>query len=139
MTTLKRKRTKKPSTKDTATEAVDVAAEATNPQEAGQPTTISLNDLKIGYVVGITQEGQFLFEMLGENKGLVELLGIHQHAAHQVNRIYGEQQMSGDRLIHEVGRAVASIVQKLDDGSKIKEEDVVVEPPTTTENPVAAE
>ena len=84
----KRKRTKKSSTKETvaetveaAAEAVEVAVEATAEEGAGGATSVALEDLKIGYVVGLTAEDRFVFELFGQNKGLVELLGIHQHAS----------------------------------------------------------
>ena len=121
MSTTKRKRTtKKSSTKketvadtvEAAAEAVEVAAEAA--ETVTPPDQVELEDLKIGYVVGLTQEDRFIFQLFGKTKGLVEMLGIHQHATRRVNNIYDEQQMSGDRLMHEVGRAVAQIAQKLD-------------------------
>ena len=128
----KRKRTKKPSTKDTvaetveaAAEAVEVAVEATAGEEGSPPSSVALEDLKIGYVVGLTQEDRFVFELFGVSKGLVELLGIHQHASRKVERVYDDQQMSGDRLLHEVGRAVAAIAQRLD-GALGTTEDIVV-------------
>ena len=144
-TTKKSKRTKKSSTKkdtvtetvEAAAEAVEVAAEATT-TEGGAPTSVALEDLKIGYVVGLTAEDRFVFELFGQNKGLVELLGIHQHASRKVNRVYDDQQMSGDRLLHEVGRAVAAIAQRLD-GLAGTTEDVVVSEETQTEETVAAE
>jgi len=136
-TTKKSKRTKKSSTTETvaetveaAAEAVGVAAEATTVTEEGGATSVSLEDLKIGYVVGLTQEDRFVFELFGVSKGLVELLGIHQHASRKVERVYDDQQMSGDRLLHEVGRAVAAIAQRLDgltgttDGLVVPEETV---------------
>ena len=131
-TTKKTKRTKKSSTKtetvadtvEAAAEAVEVAAEAAN-TEGAAPTSVSLEDLKIGYVVGLTQEDRFVFELFGQNKGLVELLGIHQHASRKVNRVYDDQQMSGDRLLHEVGRAVAAIAQRLDGLAGTTEEESV--------------
>ena len=144
-TTKKTKRTKKSPTKketvaetvEAAAEAVEVAAEATG-AEGGAPTSVSLEDLKIGYVVGLTAEDRFVFELFGQNKGLVELLGIHQHASRKVNRVYDDQQMSGDRLLHEVGRAVAAIAQRLD-GLAGTTEDVLVSEETQTEESVAAE
>ena len=125
MSTKQRKRAKKSSTEttDTVTETVQAAAESastsglavdTAETEDGQ-SSINLQDLKIGYIVGLTAEDQFVFELFGTNKGLVELLGIHQHASKRVNSVYDDAQMSGDRLMHEVGRAVAAIAQKIDD------------------------
>lgn len=87
------------------------------PELEGEPAPqdgIALNDLKIGYVVGLSQEGNFVFDLFGTDKGLVELLGIHEHASFRVRRIYEDAQVSGDRLTHEVGKAVALVNQKLD-------------------------
>jgi len=82
----------------------------------GQPEQqqLSLNDLKMGYIVGLTPDGNFVFELLGQEKGLVELLGIHEHATKRVDRIYEDSQLSGDRLTHEVGKAIAIVNQKID-------------------------
>lgn len=88
-----------------------------NAQEVAQPQEgkgLTLDDLKVGYVVGLTEEGNFVFELFGKDPGLVELLGVHQHAVNRVQRIYDDKQISGDRLIHEVGKAVAMLNQKLD-------------------------
>ena len=84
------------------------------PTEKMEQQQISLNDLRMGYVVGITPGGEFVFELLGQSKGLVELLGLHRHATKKVDRIYEDNQMLGDRLVHEVGKAVALINQKVD-------------------------
>ena len=144
MSTTKRKRTKKPSTTDTVTETVEAAAEAVGVaaaatvNEEGGTTSVSLEDLKIGYVVGLTKEDRFVFELFGQNKGLVELLGIHQHANRKVERVYDDQQMSGDRLLHEVGRAVAAIAQRLD-GLTGTAEGLVVPEETVEEIPATAE
>ena len=73
-----------------------------------------LDELKIGYIVGLTMEGNFVFELFGQEKGIVELLGINAHADAKIKRIYDETQMSGDRLVHEVGKALNLVSQKLD-------------------------
>ena len=46
--------------------------------------TDKLADLSVGYVVGLTNSGDFVFEVLGEHPGLVQLMGLHQYAAHRV-------------------------------------------------------
>jgi len=109
--------------KEAAAEADEVTPETTRsvaqPVEqgvAGQPEQqqVNLEDLKVGYVVGLTEEGDFVFELFGKDPGLVELLGIHQHATNRVQRIYDDKQIAGDRLIHEVGKAVAMLNQRLE-------------------------
>ena len=142
-TTKKSKRTKKSSTKETVAETVEAATEAADMAatldtgDGTAPTSVALEDLKIGYVVGLTQEDRFVFELFGQNKGLVELLGIHQHASRRVNRVYDDQQMSGDRLLHEVGRAVAAIAQRLD--GLAGAEEVVASEEATTKDAATAE
>jgi len=83
-------------------------------QEGLQTEGMKLEDLKVAYVVGLTPDDNFVFELFGRAPGLVELLGIHQHACKRVDRIYDDKQVSGDRLIHEVGKAVAMLNQRLD-------------------------
>lgn len=138
---MSNKTKKKPSTKKTtsqkveeATKAVEAAVEATSPE--AEATPVALQDLKIGYVVGLTEEGRFVFDLFGKNKGLVELLGIHQHAKRKVDQVYNDQNMSGDRLLHEIGRAVASIAQRLDGPNTT--ENIVVPEESGTEDTVTA-
>ena len=95
-----------------ATPVVNEEAEAQQSTEEGEQ--LSLNDLRIAYVVGLTPKGDFVFEVYGKEKGLVELLGVHQHAVKKVDRIYQDSQAQGDRLTFEVGRAVAALTQKVD-------------------------
>ncbi len=33
--------------------------------------------IKCGYVIGVREDGEFVFEILGTNPGLIELLGLH--------------------------------------------------------------
>lgn len=87
-------------------------------EEVKEPTSeeeqIKLNELKIGYVVGLTKEGNFIFNIFGENQGLVELLGINAHAAKQINKIYNNSQIEGDRLVLEVARALGEMNEKIE-------------------------
>lgn len=96
-------------------EAVPVSEnEAEAAQTEQQPEQINLNDMKIAYVVGLAPNGDFVFDVYGQQKGLVELLGVHQHATKKIDRIYEDAQVQGDRLTVEVGRAVSVVAQKLD-------------------------
>jgi len=98
----------------------DVEAQATEVEETKvteapeQEEQLNLNDLKIGYVVGLTEENNFVFQVFGKSQGLVELLGVHGHANKQIDAVYNNTQVMGDRLVHEVGRAVQVMSQKLD-------------------------
>ena len=79
-----------------------------------QPRQLNLADLRVGYVVGLDNNNGFVFEVLGSDAGLIELFGLQEYAENQIKRLYENKQIGGDRLVHEVGKAVALINQKLD-------------------------
>lgn len=93
------------------TEQLETTAE--NQQQEQQ--TVSLNDLKAGYIVGLTDTGEFVFEIVGKDKGLMELLGLHSYAGFRIEKIRDLKEMSGDALVHEVGKAVSMTLNKLDE------------------------
>jgi hypothetical protein len=103
-------------TKKTKKEQAPKDMETKPVQEENPPQEENLReeDLKIGYVVGITPDGKFIFRVMGKEKGLLELLGIHEYASRNVQRLVDNKQMSGDALVHEVGKAVSLLNQKLD-------------------------
>lgn len=80
---------------------------------------VSLEDIRVGYIVGLTKAGDFVFDVLGQDKGLVEVLGINQYATMRVQQLVDNSQVTGDRLVNEVGRAVAALHQKVDELSKV--------------------
>jgi hypothetical protein len=71
-------------------------------------------DLKMGYIVGLTKEGNFVFELVGKDRTLVELLGLHQYAQKRVYSILDEINGSGDRLIKEVGQLINKMAIRLE-------------------------
>ena len=93
--------------------AADAPVQETTPETAEQKS-LTLDDLKVGYLVGLTEDGNFVFELFGKNKGLVEILGLHGHATLRINQLHSQKQMAGDALVHEVGKAVAILNQKID-------------------------
>lgn len=99
---------------DAEVQATEAVEEAPMAEEVAGEQQLNLNDLKIGYVVGLTEENNFVFQVFGQSQGLVELLGIHGHANRQIDAVYNNAQVMGDRLVHEVGRAVQVMGQKLD-------------------------
>ena len=80
-------------------------------QPAGKPVT--LQDLKMGYVVGVTDDGNFIFEVVGKEQGLLELLGLQKFADSKVKNILDANQNQGDKLLFEVGRTVATLAQEV--------------------------
>jgi hypothetical protein len=68
----------------------------------------------VGYTVALTKDNQFVFEIFGEEQGLIQLLGIQRYAEERVKRVFNESHMSGDRLVHEVGTGISVLNQKMD-------------------------
>lgn len=91
----------------------EVEAEAATEQAAEQES-MSLDDLKIGYVVGVKPDGNFVFQVFGQEQGLIELLGINAHANSQVKSMYDRNLGTGDALTLQVGQALGVLNQKLD-------------------------
>lgn len=100
-------------------EVKDIVEEEVVEQVVDQPAQpqqrqMSLEDMKCGYIVAMTEEGNFVFDLFGKQKGLVEVLGLHKHATSRVDTLYNQAQMSGDALVNEVGKAMAMLNQKMD-------------------------
>jgi len=96
------------------TKVVEPEVQEEKPQEEPEKQVISLDDVKIGYIVGLREDGSLFFDSFGSNKGLVEILGLHAYATKRVNAIYDTNQVAGDQLTREVGRGVAFLHQKVD-------------------------
>jgi len=104
-----------------AAEAVaDVPTTANTPTPAAQPAPeegpeqIGLNDLDCGYVVGVTGKGNFVFELVGQERDLLKLIGVQKYADMRVQQTFDQTQATGDALVHEVGKALQIMNQKLD-------------------------
>ena len=84
-----------------ATEVIqEPATEEVTQTAAPTDNAIDANDLKVAYIVGLTNEGNFIFQLLGKEKGLVELMGINAHANMRVKALHERSQGAGDVLIH---------------------------------------
>jgi hypothetical protein len=63
--------------------------------ETTETKPVEIPPMTSGYVVGIKDTGEFVFEVLGESPGLVQLLGLHKYAEHRlevakdINQGYG--------------------------------------------------
>jgi len=70
--------------------------------------------IKIGYVVGLQEDDTLIFNIIGDSSGLINILGIHKYAEHRVKYLLDNSQITGDRLIHEVGKGLKQIMDMLD-------------------------
>jgi hypothetical protein len=63
--------------------------------ETTSPASPEDDEIACAYVVGIKKSGEFVFEVSGEDPGLVQLLGLHEYAHHRlmfakdINQGYG--------------------------------------------------
>ena len=71
------------------------------------PEKNPLQDAKIAYIVGVDKDNQLFFDIMGTQVELLQLMGLHEFAGEKIKGIKDERFMSGDRLTHEVGKAVA--------------------------------
>jgi hypothetical protein len=98
-----------PVEQDVTAPAVEDQAKQEVPAEKG----LSAADLRMGYIVGITEEGNFVFDVVGKNQGLLELLGLHDFATIKVKQALEHQQGTGDKLVFEVAKTVAALAQEV--------------------------
>jgi hypothetical protein len=89
--------------------------------QTAQPATNINTDLKVGYIIALKQDNSLLFDVLGTNPGLMELLGLHKHANDRIEKIYSEKQQTGDfltlelaKMIHTLSGTVVELTSKVD-------------------------
>lgn len=90
---------------DITKEQIEDSVEETPPQE--QLVLVA------GYTIGLKDNGDFVFQLHGENPDLVSLLGCHEVARRRVERTHDANQNSGDALIHKVGELCIETDRKL--------------------------
>ncbi|GAG10769.1 unnamed protein product [marine sediment metagenome] len=91
-----------------------VAEEAATEADVEKPKGLTMDDVKVGFISGLTNDDDFVFEIIGKDPTLIELMGLVNFAEKRVKRIFEEKQFSGDMLVNEVGKAVAVVKQQLD-------------------------
>ncbi len=79
--------------------------------EAKKPLTLA--DLRMGYVVGITEDGNFVFDVVGKEQGLLELLGLQKFAESKIKNVLDANQNQGDKLLFEVAKTVGTLAQEV--------------------------
>lgn len=84
------------------------------PQQPEQ-TTIELKpeDVKCGYVVAVRKNGEFVFETLGDQCGLIELLGVQKYAEHRITIAKDASQNHGYPVIAKQLDKVGQMLQVL--------------------------
>jgi hypothetical protein len=68
-------------------ENTTVQTQAQDPAQRAEDLNNKISQLTVGYVVGVTETGDFVFEVLGDKPGLVQLMGVHQYANTRVQML----------------------------------------------------
>lgn len=87
--------------------------EEVKPEAAPAAKPLTLSDLRMGYVVGITEDGNFVFDVVGKEQGLLELLGLQKFAESKIKNVLDANQNQGDKLLFEVGKTVGALAQEV--------------------------
>ena len=77
----------------------DTGEETTEPEQEAAPE--EGEELRFGYTVGVRENGGFVFELHGEDKGVVQLLGLTRFAENQIERIHNIALKQGDALLNQ--------------------------------------
>lgn len=93
--------------------AEDASEAAKKQEEPTQPASMTLEDLKVGYLVGLDPNGNFLFHPVGKEKGLVELAGLNRYAANRINQLL-DNQIGPDNTIRQLAQIVLELSAKVD-------------------------
>lgn len=70
-------------------------------ETAGKTETQETSPLRFGYTVGVNEDGSFVFDLHGEDKGIVQLLGLTRFAEYQIERIHNISMKQGDALLNQ--------------------------------------
>lgn len=79
--------------------------------ETEQVKTLNLSSLKAGYVVGVNDKSELVFEILGKDIGLVEMLGLHEYANHRIDVMKDLNQGYGIPLLSQQLGQVGQMLQ----------------------------
>lgn len=82
--------------------------------------TLTTDNLQCGYLVGLSKEkdgkdGQFIFQLLGEERGLLQLQGLHGYASNHIQKLTDEALKVGNGFIVDIlSQVTQALVEKLD-------------------------
>lgn len=69
-------------------------------------------EIILGYAVGLKDDGSFVFELLGKQNGVIQLLGIHEYAERQVQILVDAQTGTGLPTIASMLDHIISLLPK---------------------------
>ena len=81
-------------------------------QQPKQQQQVQLGELQVGYVVGLTTTGEPIFEVVGQQKELLNVIGLNAFATTRINSLL--QKAAGTSDLAEVAGALKVLNSKLD-------------------------
>ena len=74
-------------------------------------------NLKVGYVVGVGEDDEIVFEVIGSQPGLIEVMGCHAFAEHKISLMRDLLQDCGTPLmkkgLNSIGKLQTTIIELL--------------------------
>jgi hypothetical protein len=98
-----------------AVQSSDMLEQKATPDPVHLPETKQDQDLSCGYVVGVKKDGSFVFQVLGEEKGVIQLLGLNQFAKKQINTLTDANLNQGVPLLMNVLQKLHSRLESLEE------------------------
>ena len=83
-----------------------------------QPIEENKKTLKAGFVVGLSPDDNFVFEVF-EGTDLLALIGFLKIAEKRVQKVIDNAELSGDRLVTETIKSLQVLHQKVDTVSEV--------------------
>jgi hypothetical protein len=84
-----------------------------NTQQNQTENVKEMPPLACGYVVGLQEDGKFFFEVLGNNNGLLQLLGLHSYAGHRIDCVKDVNQGTGFPVLAQQNLQIAEVLKQI--------------------------
>lgn len=97
-------------------------------EEEVQQETKELPEMSCGYVVGIKPDGGFVFEIVGPEPGLVQLLGLHKYADHRLKLATDMNQGTGFPLVAQQQGQLSEMLRVILNMLTSKEKSQIIKP-----------
>ena len=79
------------------------------PDTPADPT----QDIKVAYAIGIRKDDSIFFDIGGEMRGLVELMGLHALAEQKIREVHDVNQKTGTALLNAKLDAIVKALQTM--------------------------
>ncbi len=108
-------------------------ADNTINNQLNPPEPDTSDEIKYAYVVGVKNNGQFVFDVHGDEIGLIELMGLHQYASRRIQGIFDDNHGTGDAITTQIYKTIQELAAKLFEAGQDTEEEIL--PVATTVEP----